>query len=138
MNKTFFFIFPDTTKRNLTGSINKVIEENGLRIIAQKRIRLSISQAETFYAVHNERPFFNDLVEYMTSEPVVLQVLQNDNAVEKYRSIMGSTNPEDAEDGTIRKLFGLNVQENSVHGSDSTENANIEIEFFFTEKEIVG
>ena len=138
MDKTFSIIKPDATKRNITGSIIKVIEENGLRIIAQKRVKLSISQAESFYAVHKERPFFKDLVEYMTSEPVVVQVLTGENAIEKYRSIMGATNPEDAEKGTIRNLFALNVQENSVHGSDSAENALIEINFFFNSEEIVG
>ena len=138
MDKTFSIIKPDATKRNITGSIIKVIEENGLRIIAQKRVKLSISQAESFYAVHKERPFFKDLVEYMTSQPVVVQVLTGENAIEKYRSIMGATNPEDAEKGTIRNLFALNVQENSVHGSDSAENAQIEINFFFNSEEIVG
>ncbi len=138
MDKTFSIIKPDATKRNITGSIIKVIEESGLRIIAQKRVKLSISQAESFYAVHKERPFFKDLVEYMTSEPVVVQVLTGENAIEKYRSIMGATNPEDAEKGTIRNLFALNVQENSVHGSDSPENALIEINFFFNSEEIVG
>jgi nucleoside-diphosphate kinase len=138
MDKTFSIIKPDATKRNITGSIIKVIEENGLRIIAQKRVKLSISQAESFYAVHKERPFFKDLVEYMTSQPVVVQVLTGENAIEKYRSIMGATNPEDAEEGTIRKLFAINVQENSVHGSDSAENAQIEINFFFNSEEIVG
>ncbi len=138
MDKTFSIIKPDATKRNITGSIIKVIEESGLRIIAQKRVKLSISQAESFYAVHKERPFFKDLVEYMTSEPVVVQILTGENAIEKYRSIMGATNPEDAEKGTIRNLFALNVQENSVHGSDSPENALIEINFFFNSEEIVG
>ena len=138
MDKTFSIIKPDATKRNITGSIIKVIEESGLRIIAQKRVKLSISQAESFYSVHKERPFFKDLVEYMTSQPVVVQVLTGENAIEKYRSIMGATNPEDAEKGTIRNLFALNVQENSVHGSDSAENALIEINFFFNSEEIVG
>mgnify|MGYP001593069204 FL=1 len=138
MDKTFSIIKPDATKRNITGSIIKLIEENDLRIIAQKRVKLSISQAESFYAVHKERPFFKDLVEYMTSEPVVVQILTGENAIEKYRSIMGATNPEDAEKGTIRNLFALNVQENSVHGSDSAENALIEINFFFNSEEIVG
>ena len=138
MNRTFSIIKPDATKRNITGSINKVIEESGLRIIAQKRIKLSIEQAENFYSVHKEKPFFNDLIEYMTSEPVIVQVLTGENSVEKYRSVMGATNPENAEEGTIRKLFALNIQENSVHGSDSMENANIEIEFFFKAEEIVG
>ena len=138
MDQTFSIIKPDATKRNLTGSINSLIEKNGLRIIAQKRIKMSIEQAEKFYAVHNDKPFFSDLVKYMTSEPVVVQVLYGENAVKKYREVMGATNPDNAEEGTIRKLFALNVQENSVHGSDSAENANIEIKFFFDEKEIVG
>ena len=138
MDKTFSIIKPDATKRNITGSINKVIEDSGLRIIAQKRIKLTIDQAEKFYAVHNERPFFRDLVEYMTSEPVIVQILSGENCVEKYRSIMGATNPENADEGTIRKLFALNIQENSVHGSDSDENAKIEIGFFFKSEEIVG
>ena len=131
MSRTFSIIKPDATKRNLTGSINQIIENNNLRIIAQKRIKLSINEAQNFYSVHKDKPFFNDLIEYMTSEPVVLQVLSGNNCVEKYRSIMGATNPENAENGTIRKLFALNVQENSVHGSDSEENAKIEINFFF-------
>jgi len=138
MDRTFSIIKPDATKRNLTGSINSVIETNGLRIIAQKRIKLTNDQAKKFYDVHNDKPFFSDLIEYMTSEPVVVQVLQADNAVKKYREVMGATNPENAEEGTIRKLFALNVQENSVHGSDSDENALKEIEFFFNENEIVG
>ena len=138
MDRTFSIIKPDATKRNLTGSINSVIENSGLRIIAQKRIMMSIEQAQKFYDIHNDKPFFRDLVEYMTSEPVVVQVLQGENAVKKYREVMGATNPENAEDGTIRKLFALNVQENSVHGSDSDANALKEIEFFFNENEIVG
>ena len=138
MDKTFSIIKPDATKRNITGSINQVIEKNGLRIIAQKRIKLTTDQAENFYSVHKDRPFFRNLIEYMTSEPVVVQVLSGENSVEKYRSIMGATNPENAESGTIRKLFALNVQENSVHGSDSEENAKIEIDFFFRSEEIVG
>ena len=138
MDQTFSIIKPDATKRNITGSINKVIEESGLRIIAQKRIRLTNDQAENFYSIHKERPFFNDLIEYMTSEPVVVQILSGENCVEKYRSIMGATNPENAEEGTIRKLFALNIQENSVHGSDSEDNAKNEIDFFFKGEEIVG
>ena len=138
MDQTFSIIKPDATKRNITGSINKVIEESGLRIIAQKRIKLTNAQAESFYSVHKERPFFRDLIEYMTSEPVIVQVLSGENCVEKYRSIMGATNPENANQGTIRKLFALNIQENSVHGSDSEENAKIEINFFFSADEIVG
>ena len=137
MDQTFSIIKPDATKRNITGSINKVIEESGLRIIAQKRIRLTNDQAKNFYSIHKERPFFNDLIEYMTSEPVVVQILSGENCVEKYRSIMGATNPENADEGTIRKLFALNVQENSVHGSDSEENAKIEIDFFFKPEEII-
>ena len=138
MDKTFSIIKPDATRRNITGNINKVIEENGLRIIAQKRIKLSSDQAENFYSIHKDKPFFNDLIEYMTSEPVIVQVLQGENCIERYRSIMGATNPENAENGTIRKLFALNVQENSVHGSDSADNAEIEIDFFFKSEEIVG
>ena len=132
MSRTFSIIKPDATKRNITGSINKVIEDNGLRIIAQKRIHLDISQAEEFYAIHK------DLIDYMTSEPVIVQVLSGDNSVEIYRKIMGATNPENAEEGTIRKLFALNVQENSVHGSDSPENAEKEINYFFKPEEITG
>ena len=138
MEKTFSIIKPDATKRNITGSINKIIEENGLRIIAQKRIKLSIYQAKDFYQIHSEKPFFNDLIKYMPSEPVVVQVLLGNNAVETYRKIMGATNPENAEEGTIRKTHALNVQENSVHGSDSKENAEKEIAFFFKNEEIVG
>ena len=138
MNTTFSIIKPDATKRNLTGAINKIIEDNGLRIIAQKRIKLTKEQAEGFYQVHSDKPFFNDLIEYMTSEPVVVQVLQGNNSVENYRKIMGATNPDNAEIGTIRKEFALNIQENSVHGSDSLENAKKEIEFFFKSSEIVG
>ena len=138
MNQTFSIIKPDATKRNITGSINKVIEDSGLRIIAQKRIKLTNVQAQNFYSIHKDKPFFGDLIEYMTSEPVIVQVLSGKNCVEKYRSIMGATNPENAEEGTIRKLFALNVQENSVHGSDSEENAKIEIDFFFKKDEILG
>ncbi len=138
MNKTFSIIKPDATKRNLTGSINKIIEDNNLRIVAQKRIKLTKEKAEGFYFVHKDKPFFNDLIEYMTSEPVVVQVLEGDNAVENYRKIMGSTNPDNADEGTIRKEHALNIQENSVHGSDSYENAKIEIDYFFTKEEIVG
>ena len=138
MDQTFSIIKPDATKRNITGSINKVIEDNGLRIIAQKRIKLTTDQAENFYSVHKEKSFFRDLIEYMTSEPVIVQVLSGENCVEKYRSIMGATNPENAENGTIRKLFALNVQENSVHGSDSIDNAKIEIDFFFKPEEIIS
>ena len=138
MDKTFSIIKPDATKRNLTGAINKIIEDNNLRIVAQKRIKLSKEKAEGFYSVHKEKPFFNDLIEYMTSQPVVVQVLEGQNAVKKYRDVMGATNPENASIGTIRKEFALNIQENSVHGSDSDENAKIEIEYFFSDEEIVG
>lgn len=137
MNLTFSIIKPDATKRNISGSINKIIEDNGLKIVAQKRIKLSKKMAEDFYFIHNDKPFFNELIEYMTSEPVIVQVLKSDDAVNKYRKIMGSTNPENAETGTIRKEFGLNIQENSVHGSDSDENAKKEIEFFFKKDEII-
>ncbi len=137
MMRTFSIIKPDATKRNITGSINKIIEENDLTIIAQKRIRLSKTKAEGFYLIHKDRPFFNDLIDYMTSGPVIIQVLQGENAIEQYRKIMGSTNPSNAENGTIRKEFALNIQENSVHGSDSEENANIEINYFFSESEIL-
>ena len=130
MQKTLSIIKPDATKRNITGSINKVIEENGLRIVAQKRIKLSKDKAKAFYEIHKNKPFFNDLVDYMTSEPVIIQVLQAENAIELYREVMGATNPDNAKEGTIRKLFALNVQENSVHGSDSIENALKEIDFF--------
>ncbi len=139
-SRTFSIIKPDATRRNLTGAINKVIEESGLRIVAQKRIKLSKEQAEGFYAVHAERPFYGELVEFMMSEPVVVQVLQaeDNNAVAKYREVMGATNPAEADDGTIRKLFALSIGENSAHGSDSEENAATEIAFFFKPEEIVG
>ena len=136
MNRTFSIIKPDATKRNITGAINKIIEDNNLTIVAQKRIKLSKDKAEGFYSVHKDKPFFNDLIEYMTSGPVILQVLEGDNAVENYRKIMGATNPENAEKGTIRKEHALNIQENSVHGSDSEENAKIEINYFFEDSEI--
>ena len=138
MNRTFSIIKPDATKRNITGSINKIIEDNELVIIAQKRIKLSREQAEGFYSIHKEKSFFNDLIKYMTSGPVIVQVLEGDNAVDKYRKIMGATNPENAEAGTIRKEHALNIQENSVHGSDSEENAKIEISFFFKDNEIIS
>jgi nucleoside-diphosphate kinase len=136
--RTFSIIKPDATRRNLTGAVNAVIEGSGLRIVAQKRIRMTREQAETFYGVHRERPFFGELVEFMTSEPVVVQVLEGDGAVARYREIMGATNPANAADGTIRKQFALSVGENSVHGSDSVENAGIEIAQFFSGNEIVG
>ena len=136
--RTFSIIKPDATRRNLTGAVNAVIEGAGLRIVAQKRIKMTREQAETFYGVHRERPFFGELVEFMTSEPVVVQVLEGEGAVAKYREIMGATNPANATDGTIRKQFALSVGENSVHGSDSVENAGIEIAQFFSGNEIVG
>ena len=138
MDRTFSIIKPDATKRNITGGINKIIEDSGLRIVAQKRIRLSKSQAEEFYSVHTNKSFFSELIEYMISGPVIVQVLEGNNAVENYRKIMGATNPENAEEGTIRKTYALNVQENSVHGSDSNDNAANEIKFFFDIQEIFG
>jgi len=138
MERTFSIIKPDATKRNISGRINQIIEENGLRIIAQKRIALSSDQAIEFYSIHSKQPFFNDLINYMTSGPVIVQVLEAENAVNKYRELMGATNPEKAKNGTIRKLLALNVQENSVHGSDSIQNAINEINFFFNKNEIVG
>jgi nucleoside-diphosphate kinase len=136
--RTFSIIKPDATRRNLTGKINAVIEDAGLRIVAQRRIRMTDAQAKKFYDVHAARPFYGELVEFMTSEPVVVQVLEGENAVAKYREVMGATNPADAAPGTIRKLFAESVGENSVHGSDSAENAELEIAQFFTEADIVG
>ena len=136
--RTFSIIKPDATERNLTGKINAVFEEKGLRIVAQKRTRLSRLQAGEFYAVHKERPFYGELVEYMVSGPVVVQVLEGDNAVAAHRDIMGATNPDDAAEGTIRKMFAEGIERNSVHGSDSLENAANEIKFFFSDCEIVG
>ena len=138
MQRTFSIIKPDATKRNITGSINNIIEDSGLRIIAQKRIKLSVSQAKEFYSIHNEKSFFDDLIKYMTSEPVIVQVLEGADAVLTYRNIMGATDPNQADEGTIRKLHALNVQENSVHVSDSNVNAEKEINFFFREDEILG
>lgn len=138
IERTFSIIKPDATNRNLTGAINAVIEKAGLRIIAQKRIQMTRPQAEEFYSIHKERPFFGELVEFMTSAPVVVQVLEGENAVAAHREVMGATNPAEAAEGTIRKLFALSVGENSVHGSDSVENAAIEIKQFFTDEEIVG
>ncbi len=138
VERTLSIIKPDATRRNKTGAINAVIEDAGLRIIAQKRIVLSEGQAEGFYAVHKERPFFRDLVTFMMSGPVVVQALEGDNAVAKYRDVMGATNPANAAEGTIRKLFAESIEANSVHGSDSLENAQREIAFFFTDAEIVG
>ena len=134
---TLSIIKPDATKRNITGKINTKFEENGLKIVAQRRIQLSNEKAGEFYAVHKERPFYGELVSFMTSGPVVVQVLKGENAVAKNREIMGATNPKDAEAGTIRKEFALSIEANSVHGSDSLENAKNEIAFFFAESEIV-
>jgi nucleoside-diphosphate kinase len=136
--RTFSIIKPDATRRNLTGAVTKMLEDAGLRIVASKRIRMSRDQAEGFYAVHSERPFFNDLCAFMTSGPVVVQVLEGENAVQRNRDIMGATNPEQAADGTIRKNFAESIEANSVHGSDSDENARIEIDYFFSPEEIVG
>ena len=136
--RTFSIIKPDATERNLTGRVNAVIEDAGLRIVAQRRIKMSRAQAETFYEIHKERPFYGELVDFMTSGPVVVQVLEGDNAVARYREVMGATNPAQAADGTIRKLYAKSVGENSVHGSDSQENAQIEIAQFFADGEIVG
>ncbi len=138
IERTFSILKPDATERNLTGAINAVIEKAGLRIVAQKRIRMSKAEAETFYGVHRERPFFGELVEFMTSAPVVVQVLQGENAIAKYREIMGATDPSKAADGTIRKLYAKSVGENSVHGSDAAETAAKEIAQFFAGNEIVG
>ena len=138
LERTFSILKPDATRRNLTGAVNAVIEKAGLRIVAQKRVRMTREHAETFYAVHKERPFFGELVEFMTSGPVVVQVLEGDNAVARYREVMGATNPANAAEGTIRKQFAESVGENTVHGSDSAENANIEIRQFFAGNEIVG
>ena len=136
--RTFSIIKPDATRRNLTGAINAKIEAAGLRIVGQKRIHMSKAQAEAFYAVHAERPFYNDLVSFMISGPVVVQVLECENAVVAYRQVMGATNPADADEGTIRKEFAESIEANSVHGSDSDENAVIEIGHFFSEEEIIG
>ncbi|NGM20611.1 nucleoside-diphosphate kinase [Roseomonas stagni] len=138
IERTFSIIKPDATRRNLTGAINAVFEKNGLRIVAQKRIQMTKAQAETFYGVHKERGFFNDLVSFMISGPVVVQVLEGENAVAKNRELMGATNPANAAEGTIRKLFAESIEANSVHGSDSAENAAIEIAYFFAGAEIVG
>lgn len=136
--RTFSIIKPDATRRNLTGKINAVFEANGLAIVAQKRIQMTRAQAEEFYGVHRARPFFNDLVGFMISGPVVVQVLEGENAVARNRELMGATNPANAAEGTIRKLFAESIEANSVHGSDSAENAAIEIAYFFAGSEIVG
>ena len=138
LERTFSIIKPDATARNLTGAINSIIEQAGLRIVAQKRVRITREQAETFYGVHRERPFFRDLVEFMTSGPVLVQVLEGENAIAKYREVMGATDPAKAADGTIRKRHAQSIQENSVHGSDAPETAAQEIAQFFSGNEIVG
>ena len=138
LERTFSIIKPDATRRNITGKIIALIEANGLRVVAAKRIRMTRAQAEGFYAVHKERPFYGELVEQMIGGPVVVQVLEGENAIIKYREVMGATNPEKAAPGTIRKEHALNMGENSVHGSDAPETAKTEIKFFFTDAEIVG
>jgi nucleoside-diphosphate kinase len=138
MERTLSILKPDVTRRNLTGAVNDRIERSGLRIIAQKRIILSLEAAQKFYAVHQERAFFNDLCSFMTTGPIVVQVLEGEGAVDLYRKIMGATNPANADEGTIRRDFAESIEANSVHGSDSLENAGNEITFFFSEMEIVG
>jgi len=138
VTRTFSIIKPDATRRNLTGAVTKMLEDAGLRVIASKRIRMSRDQAEGFYAVHKERPFFDDLCTFMTSGPVIVQVLEGENAVARNREVMGATNPEQADAGTIRKAYAESIEANSVHGSDSDENARIEIDYFFKPDEIVG
>ena len=138
VTRTFSIIKPDATRRNLTGAVTKMLEEAGLRVVASKRIQMTREQAEGFYAVHKERPFFGELVDFMISGPVVVQVLEGEDAVKRNRDIMGATNPADAEAGTIRKELAESIEANTVHGSDSEENAANEIKFFFTEDEIVG
>ena len=138
VTRTFSIIKPDATRRNLTGAVTKMLEEAGLRVVASKRIQMTKDQAEGFYAVHKERPFFGELVDFMISGPVVVQVLEGEDAVKRNRDVMGATNPADADDGTIRKTYAESIEANSVHGSDSDENAKIEIDYFFDENEIVG
>ncbi len=136
--RTFSIIKPDATRRNLTGAVTKMLEEAGLRVVASKRIRMTEDQAKKFYEVHAERPFYGELVDFMTSGPVVVQVLEGEDAVKRNRDVMGATNPADAEEGTIRKAYAESIEANSVHGSDSDENAATEIAFFFSDDEIVG
>jgi len=138
LERTFSIIKPDATKRNLTGAIVAKFEEAGLRVVASKRIQLTLAQAQEFYGVHKERPFFGELCEFMISEPIVVQVLEGDNAIAKNREVMGATNPADADAGTIRKEYALSIGENSVHGSDAPETAAVEIAFFFSGLELVG
>ena len=138
VTRTFSIIKPDATRRNLTGAVTKMLEDAGLRVVASKRIRMTEDQAKGFYEVHKDRPFYGELVDFMTSGPVVVQVLEGEDAVKRNRDIMGATNPADADEGTIRKTYAESIEANSVHGSDSDENAAKEIAFFFTEDEIVG
>ena len=138
VTRTFSIIKPDATRRNLTGAVTKMLEDAGLRVVASKRIKMTREQAEGFYAVHKERPFFGELVDFMVSGPVVVQVLEGEDAVKRNRDVMGATNPADADEGAIRKAYAESIEANSVHGSDSEENAKTEIEFFFDEDEIVG
>ena len=138
VSRTFSIIKPDATRRNLTGAVTKMLEDAGLRVVASKRIRMSREQAEGFYAVHKDRPFYADLCGFMTSGPVVVQVLEGEDAVKRNRDVMGATNPAQADEGTIRKAFAESIEANSVHGSDSDENAAAEITFFFRDDEIVG
>jgi len=138
VTRTFSIIKPDATRRNLTGAVTKMLEDSGLRVVASKRIHMTREQAEGFYAVHKERPFFGELCEFMTSGPVVVQVLEGEDAVKRNREVMGATNPSDAAQGTIRKVYAESIEANSVHGSDSDENAKIEIDYFFKPEEIVG
>ena len=138
VTRTFSIIKPDATRRNLTGAITKMLEDAGLRVVASKRIRMTKDEAEGFYAVHEDRPFYSSLVEFMTSGPVVVQLLAGEDAVKRNREVMGATNPAEADEGTIRKCFAESIEANSVHGSDSDENAKIEIDFFFDPEEIVG
>ena len=138
VTRTFSIIKPDATRRNLTGAVTKMLEDAGLRVVASKRIHMSREQAEGFYAVHKERPFFGELCDFMTSGPVVVQVLEGDDAVKRNREVMGATNPADAAEGTIRKVFAESIEANTVHGSDSDENAAIEIDYFFKPEELVG
>ena len=137
-DRTFSILKPDATRRNLTGKVNAMIEDAGLRIVGQRRIRMTRQQAETFYEIHKERPFFGELVEFMTSGPVVVQVLEGEGAVKRYRDVMGATNPANADEGTIRKAFSESVGENTVHGSDSDENARAEIAQFFRDEDIAA
>ena len=138
LERTFSILKPDATARDITGEVNALIEKAGLRIVGQRRVRISREAAERFYEVHRQRPFFGELVEFMTSGPVVVQVLEGENAIAKYREVMGATNPADAAEGTIRKRFARSVGENTVHGSDSPENARVEIAQFFGEEDIVS